>query len=166
MPEPYNRRMPAIDPFSGDIEKDWAALRTLWSRNPRVMMAEVGPKWEMPPEHRMCLDFAAHYPDSKPFLIGRLADPSPVIAAYAFKCLIRVADVHPDEVPKEVLSREEKIDILVHSRTETQTLAEFFREYFEIYTGRDEVLEEQKRTLDWQQNDLERYKRSTENPPT
>jgi len=158
--------MAAKDPFSGDLEKDWACLSALWSRTPPLMMAEVGPTWETPAEHRMCLDFVGHYPNSRDFLIGKLSDPSPLIAAYAFKCLIRTADVQSRDIPKAVLLRGETIEIAHHSTVQTQTLAEFFGEYFERYSSQEDLREEEQRTLDWQKNELAQYKRSTQNPPS
>src|SRR5215813_6936820 len=111
--------------FTGDLEQDGLRLCELWTKPGIVLGSEVGPTWEMPPQHEACIVFAERYPDSKDFLIKRLSEADPVIAAYAFKCLIRIADVRPADIPEIVTSRQDAITTLFHSRQETKTLADF-----------------------------------------
>src|SRR3954468_10672711 len=125
------------DPFSGDLEKDWAWLRELWLSKPTLMQAEVGPKWEMPGQHRACIDFARRYPEAKEFLLGKLSDPLPLIAAYAFKCLVRITDLKSSDLPETVRTRKESITVRWHSHQHPQALAEYFSGYFESYEDRD-----------------------------
>jgi hypothetical protein len=79
--------------WTGNLTHDWRLLCGLWKQSPHVLQSEVGPRWEMPPQHEACIEFADHDPNSKAFLIAQLADHDPRIAAYAFKCLARVSDI-------------------------------------------------------------------------
>ena len=147
--------------FTGNLEQDWLRLCELWTKPEIVLGSEVGPTWEMPPQHEACILFAERYPDSKEFLLKRLSEPDAVLAAYAFKCLIRVADIQPADIPEIVISRQDSLTTLFHSRQETKTLAGFMSEYFESFSCRNELLENQERSLSWQRNELAKYKNAT-----
>ena len=148
--------------FTGDLNVDWRNLCAFWTQSKQVLGAEVGPLWETPGQHIACILFAHKYPDSKQFLVERLSDEDPIVAAYAFKCLIRVTDLKHDDIPPSVRSRADSIDTVFHSFVERKTLAEFMSEYFESFASREELLEVQRRTLDWQRNELAAYKRAKE----
>lgn len=140
--------------FSNDMHEDWNALCKIWKQSDKVMSGEVGPTWIMPPQHKVCLEFADHYTDSKDFIASKLADNDPLIAAYAFKILIRLDSFFRNDIPNEVFNRKEKITIHIHSFTETKTLNEYFDEYFKI----DEPIQQNdKRSLSWQDNELADY---------
>jgi hypothetical protein len=147
--------------FTGDLEQDWLRLGELWTKPGIVLGSEVGPTWEMPPQHEACIVFAERYPDSKRFLIKKLSEPDAVVAAYAFKCLIRIADIRPADIPEIAISRQDAITTLFHSRQETKTLADFMTEYFESFSSRTELLEDQEKSLSWQRNELAKYKNAT-----
>ena len=147
--------------FTGDLDQDWASLCALWTREDRVLGSEVGPRWETPSEHAACVEFAKRYPGSRDFLLARLDDPDPRLAAYAFKCLVRVTDLKPSDLPRATRERRDRITFLQHSTSSAQTLSEFFGGYFAQYSGRDELLDEQRRTQDWQDNELAKYKRAS-----
>lgn len=147
--------------FTGDKEADWTALVPLWQQSDCVMSAEVGPAWRMPPEHKVCMEFADQYPDSKIFLIARLLDPDPRLVAYAFKILIRICELQLADMPPQVMARTEEITVLHHSREETQTLQEFFAGYFES-CDHEEVMEEDERSINWQDNELAEYDRASQ----
>jgi hypothetical protein len=149
-------------PFTGDLNDDWKNLSAFWRQSERVLGSEVGPKWEMPKEHLACVLFAQAYPDSKKFLLERLFDPHPIVAAYAFKCLMRVTDLRPSDIPLSVRSRSDRIENVFHSHIQRMTLGEFISGYFEEYSSREELLDDQRRSLDWQQNELAEYERKKE----
>lgn len=108
----------------------------------------------------MCLEFAEQYPDSKAFLIAQLSDPDPRLAAYAFKILIRICELTPADIPPAVVARADEITVIVHSRGNTQTLHDFFAGYFESYV-QDSLMEDDERSMDWQNNELAEYDRSS-----
>ena len=147
-------------PFTGDLPEDWKNLSAYWLQPGQVLGAEIGPTWKMPDQHRACLHFAETYPDSKQFLLDRLSDSHPIVAAYAFKCLIRIADLRRSDVPQSVLSRTEAIETVFHSFVESKTLGQFMEDYFERYDSREELLEAQQRSLDWQKNELATYEKA------
>jgi hypothetical protein len=137
------------DLFKGELEGDWKSLCELWLREPYLMQSEVGPLWETPPQHEACIEFSKRYPDSKGFLIGKLAHQNALIAAYAFKCLVRVTDLKPEEIPEAVRLRKDRITTRHHSSREDKA-----------YANQRGLLAEQERTLGWQNNELAQYKRS------
>ena len=149
--------------WTNNLSRDWELLRSLWEQSPHVLQSEVGPRWEMPPQHKACIELADRYPDSKGFLIAQLADRDPRIAAYAFKCLARVADIQRSDTPDNVIARGEKISTLMHSFIDETTLGQFISRYFDAYGSQNELLEEQERSISWQENELKEYKRLSEN---
>jgi hypothetical protein len=146
--------------FTGDLQKDWKRLCELWRESRTVFGSEVGPMWEMSPQHKACIEFAECYPDSKDFLIQKLSEPDAVIAAYAFKCLIRVADIRVTEIPESVLSRQDPITTHFRSWKENKSLADFMAEYFKRCPSREELLKAQEHSLRWQRNELADYKKA------
>lgn len=110
----------------------------------------------------MCLDFAECYPDSKTFLIEKLMDPDPRIAAYAFKILIRF-DVDFEEIPPDVFRRGEEIGIHIHSRIDLKTLGAFVSDFFGVLDA-DSLREMDRQTREWQDGPLAEYKRATSAP--
>jgi hypothetical protein len=149
--------------WTDNLKHDWKLLRSLWEQSPHVLQSEVGPLWEMPPQHKACVEFADHYPDSKEFLIAQLADHDPRIAAYAFKCLARVTGIHRSEIRERVIGRGDKITIVMHSFTEETTLGQFIDRYFDVYRSQDDLLKEQERSLSWQQDEIAEYKTQSGN---
>jgi hypothetical protein len=145
--------------WTGSLEHDWRLLRRLWEQSPHVLQSEVGPLWEMPPQHQACIEFARHYPEGRDFLIAQLTDPDPRIAAYAFKCLARVTEICRSDIPGSVFARSEKITTLMHSFIDETTVGQFVDHYFEAYGSQEDLLEEQERSIDWQENDLKEFKR-------
>lgn len=119
--------------WTGDLNQDWKLLCDLWRQDDKVLQAEVGPLWRMPPQHEACLQFEDRYPDSKTFLIKQLSDLDPRIAAYAFKCLVRVTKIEKAELSSEVLSRADKITTLMHSFADEISVGQFINRYFETY---------------------------------
>lgn len=149
--------------WTENLNFDWKALCDLWVQSPHVLQAEVGPRWEMPPQHKACIEFADYYPDSKKFLIAQLQDPDPRIAAYAFKCLARVTDIKRSDIPSNVFNCDKKVTTLNHSFIDETTIGEFIGRYFDLYGSQDDLIEEQKRTVSWQENELAEYKKNLEN---
>lgn len=137
--------------WTGNLKRDWQLLRRLWEQSPHILQSEIGPRWEMPPQHEACIEFANHYPDSKDFLITQLQDRDPRIAAYAFKCLARVADIQRSDIPDDVFARHEKITTFLHSFVEETTTGDFIGHYFDAYSSQDDLLEEQERSINWQE---------------
>src|SRR5262249_46507904 len=96
-----------------------------------VRGSAVGPMMIPAYEHLLCDHFAVSHPDAKTFLLKKLFNPNPYLAAYAFKCLIRLPDFERTDLPEAVLSRKECIS--VHQMgwgAREMPLGEFFLGYF------------------------------------
>lgn len=93
----------------------------------------AGPNFGVSKEHKLCERFACKHPDSTDFLLAKLADPNPILAAYAFKCLIRVADLDYSDLPSDAANRTDRIDVQQSGCIrESKTLRQFFRNYYDI----------------------------------
>ena len=130
------------------MEETWSSFAEVWGKV-SVVLGFVGPAWRKAEPHLLCEEFAARHPDARVFLVQKLSDPNPYLAAYAFKCLIRVCNVQPADIPADVLSRQEEIEVqqlgcLAHR----ETLCDYFHGYFELeeYRKREEA-----RIAKWQQ---------------
>lgn len=150
--------------WTGNLDVDWASLRELWTKCDSVLQSEVGTLWAMPLQHRACVEFPKHYPESKAFLIRQLHDADQRVAAYAFKCLVRVADIKKSDVPAGILARADTVTTFFHHAHTTTTLGEFIAHYFNSYSSRNALLEEQGRSLSWQENELAEWKRHYDRP--
>ena len=63
----------------------------------------------------------------------------------------------------EMTSIMEKITTVMHSFIDETTLGQFIGHYFDAYSSQDDLLEEEERSISWQQNDLAEYKRQSGN---
>ncbi|HEY1084162.1 MAG TPA: hypothetical protein VGE29_17995 [Prosthecobacter sp.] len=155
--------------FTQTLETDWANACAVWQQREGVGSGEEGPKWQMSPEHALCLDFARLYPDatSRPFFIRQLTHPDARIAAYAFKVLIRL-DVEPPEMPMAVFARRETIRVQVHSDIREHHLGDWFLDYFGLEAEEAEhpdtagdgerlIHRQDRQTLEWQEGPLATY---------
>jgi hypothetical protein len=152
--------------FTGDRDADWEGLCRLWRERDEIMSGAVGLLWRMPPQHKVCIEFAEAYPDSKEFLISKLSDTDPRIAAYAFKTLIRIpnCDLKSSDLPPDVFNRKERIRVSAHCLTHGQRLREFFSEYFQR-KNRESISATDERAISWQDNELARYLDAIRKPP-
>lgn len=133
---------PAFTKSSFDTpELTWNGLEPEWLAAPCVFGGAVGPRRIPAYPHLLCDYFAASHPDAKSFLLRKLTDPNPYLAAYAFKCLIRLRGWKRAEIPATVTARPEKISVQQEgSEPMEMTLGEFILGYFgEIEEEEDEV---------------------------
>jgi hypothetical protein len=65
-----------------------------------------------PLEHFLAVYFAKYHRNSESFLMEKLHDPNPYLAAYAFKCLIRCRHLILADIPADVLERKDEINWL------------------------------------------------------
>jgi hypothetical protein len=93
----------------GSTEQAWERCAALWAGCGMALGGEIGPALETPLEHSLAEHFARCHPDARAFLVERLHDPDPDLAAYAFKCLIRFEPLSLGDIPKTVLDRDEVI---------------------------------------------------------
>ena len=100
-------------------------------RSDAVYGEAVGPKMLPAYEHILCEVFAQEFPDSRDFLMQKLQDQNAQVAAYAFKCLIRVAELGLEDIPESVRARQDVIhECGVGCRVRETKLGAFIAEYF------------------------------------
>jgi len=112
------------------IESDWERFADTWRGALCVRSGEVGPVMEPSQEHLLCEEFAELHPNAADFLFAKLRDPNPYLAAYAFKCLIRVRDLEVEDIPQDILHRADPIQTLWGCVARTTTLGSFIRRYW------------------------------------
>ncbi len=118
---------------SSTPEETWDHNVPLWLASGCVLGGAICPNFGVSKEHKLCERFANKHPDATNFLLGKLSDPNPILAAYAFKCLIRVADLDYANLPTDVANRTETIDVQqAGCIRETKTLRQFLRNYYDI----------------------------------
>ena len=119
--------------FSSTPDETWNKNVPQWLASCRVLGARVGPNFEVSKEHKLCERFARKHSSATEFLIGKLSAPNPILAAYAFKCLIRLADLEYNDLPTDAANRTETIEVFQTGCIgETKTLRQFIRNYYDI----------------------------------
>ena len=114
-------------------EEKWNANVAQWLSSGHVLGGNVGPNFSTTKEHKLCVRFAASYPDAAEFLRNKLRDPNPILAAYAFKCLIRVVDLNYEDIPADVSERSDVIEVQQNGCIgETKSFRQFVRDYFDL----------------------------------
>jgi len=112
-------------------ELTWYGLEPEWASAGCVLGGAVGPRMIPAYEHLLCDHFAVSHPESKAFLLGKLSDANPYLAAYAFKCLIRLPNFERNDLPESVLSRQERVSVRQGGcRAHEMKLRDFFLGYF------------------------------------
>jgi hypothetical protein len=115
----------------GSTTEAWARCAPSWSQSRNALGGEVGPNLETPFVHSLAAHFGRYHPDARAFLTERLFDPDPYLAAYAFKCLTRFDPLSMEDIPKEVLDRDEIIDAQRWGCfVDRLTLGQYMHEYF------------------------------------
>jgi hypothetical protein len=112
-------------------ETTWYAYQRIWEAADCVSGRAVGPTMVPSYEHLLCEDFARIHPDALDFVIGKLSDRNPHVAAYAFKCLVRMKDVSRADLPEAIFRRKAPIKELGFGcKVRLTTLADFVEGFF------------------------------------
>jgi hypothetical protein len=116
----------------GSTVEAWDRYVPLWSQARCACGGQIGPSLTTPLVHSLAEHFARYHPDARPFLTAQLSNTDPILAAYAFKCLIRFDPIFMDDLPAEVLARSEAIEALRFGCVmEMLPLGQYMREYFQ-----------------------------------
>ncbi len=93
----------------GRIDEAWDRCATIWRQRGFVCQwtAHAGASFE----HDLAAALALRHPGEAAFFANKLTDPDPLLAAYAFKCLIRLAKPRREDLPVGLLQRSEKIQV-------------------------------------------------------
>ena len=125
--------------FRSTPDETWDNNVPQWLASGCVLGGMVGPNFGVSKEHKLCERFARQHPGAAEFLIGKLSDPNPILAAYAFKCLIRVADLDYSDLPTDAANRTETVDVQQSGCIrETKTLRQFIRNFFDVHDPDDD----------------------------
>jgi hypothetical protein len=90
-------------------------------------------------QHILCEVFAQEFPGSRDFLMQKLQDKNPQIAAYAFKCLVLVAELQLEDIPESVRTRKDVIqECGVGCKVRETKLGTFIADYFGSTDEEDE----------------------------
>ena len=111
-------------------EYDWERFGETWRTANCVCSGAVGPVMEPSEEHLLCKEFAELHPEAGDFLFSKLRDPDPYLAAYAFKCLVRVRELEMEDIPHDILYRTDPIYTLWGCVRRPDTLGSFIRGYW------------------------------------
>src|SRR5262249_46620482 len=114
---------------TGKIEEAWERCSKVWTEVGLVCQ-EAPYHRSVPFAHLLAVALARQHRTQKSFFFRKLLDPDPLLAAYAFKCLIRVCKLRRETFPEEALSRSEPIKVLGGRFVNTELLGDFFKVYF------------------------------------
>jgi hypothetical protein len=115
----------------GSPQNAWNRCARLWAASNIAYGGMVGPELVTPFEHSLAENFVGYHRHSRDFLIEQLHDPNPILAAFAFKCLIRCGPLRPDDIPAAVLARNDQINAQrIGCCVVSMTLAKYISDYF------------------------------------
>lgn len=109
----------------------WNRCSQVWIAAGCVYGSAVGPDLSEPFSHSLAAWFPWYHWGAREFLLCRLRDSNPLLAAYAFKCLLRAGPLTQDDIPQDVLERTDEITALRFGCcSETLSLGDYIRQYF------------------------------------
>jgi hypothetical protein len=111
----------------GDIARAWQRCSVVWQK--AGVVSQEWHEW-IPFPHRLAASLAQRHRSSPLFFRGKLLDPDPLLAAYAFKCLIRTCELRREEMPPGTLARAENVKVQHGRRMYEEPLGVFFEGYF------------------------------------
>jgi hypothetical protein len=113
----------------GRVEQAWERCAEYWKECGIVL----GPRERgVPFPHELAVALARQFPGRRQFFLAKLADHDPLLAAYAFKCLIRMGDLRRHHPPESVQGRCERVKVLsgLSCCIDEEPLGLFFEGYF------------------------------------
>src|SRR4051794_39473041 len=99
--EDIERRAGTEPLVRGRVEDAWERCGAAWRECGRVCQftSYDGSAFQ----HDLAVAMAPKHRRHRGFFLGKVADPDPLLAAYAFKCLIRVGSLRREDLPAEAL---------------------------------------------------------------
>jgi hypothetical protein len=112
----------------GRVEDAWERCVAVWREGGLVC------QWAAHDEpafgHQLAVALARQHRRKRAFFLGKVADPDPLLAAYAFKSLIRAGKPRREELPAGALQRPDPIRILWADLVIEQPLGEYLEAWF------------------------------------
>lgn len=115
---------------SASVEESWSRCAQVWTSVDCVFSGVWSPSRGTPFAHTLCEEFGKAQPGSRAFLRKKLRDPDPRLAAYSFRCLIRLEKLDRRRIPKDLLSSRRTFEHLVGCFMHRTTISRYFRKYF------------------------------------
>lgn len=112
----------------GNVEDAWKRCCEVWKRIGLVCQwsdhdgAGFG--------HLLAVALAERQREQQTFFLSKVADPDPLLAAYAFKCLIRTIKPERKQLPAGSLQRTEVIPVLWADLVDEKPLGEYLEGWF------------------------------------
>src|SRR5262249_17527098 len=112
----------------GRVEDAWARCAAVWREGGLVCQwaAHDGAAFG----HELAVVLARQPRSKRAFFLGEGADPAPLVAAWAFECLIRAGRVRREELPAGALRRTDTIRVLWADLVSEQPLGEYLEGWF------------------------------------
>lgn len=80
--------------------------------------------------HELAVALARYHRTERAYFLGKIADPDPLMAAYAFKCLIRTGRLRREELPVGALQRSEPVKVLWADLVDEVPLGDYLEGWF------------------------------------
>jgi hypothetical protein len=112
----------------GRVEDAWKRCSVVWREGGLVCQRAAHHRAAF--GHELAVALARQHRSQQAFFLSKLSDPDPLLAAYAFKCLIRVGKPRREELPRGVLDRAEPIKVLWADLVDQQSLGSYFEGWF------------------------------------
>jgi hypothetical protein len=107
----------------GSVEEAWDRCAAVW-REAGVVGNGADDHWVF--DHELAAALGRRHRRRRPFFLERIADADPLLAAYAFKCLLRTGEVRGDDLPVGSLQRTEPVDVQWADMILPEPLGEYF----------------------------------------
>jgi hypothetical protein len=111
------------------VEEAWERCSTVWKK--RGLVCQYAAHDGAAFEHELAAILARKHPGQGRFFLEKLSDQDPLLAAYAFKFLIRVCKPLRDDLPQGVLQRSEFINVLWADLVDQKPLGTYFEGWFQ-----------------------------------
>jgi hypothetical protein len=112
----------------GSVEAAWERCSRIF-REERYVVLQAG-HVETAFPHALARALGSRHRAQSKFFRKKLNDRDPLLAAYAFKCLVHACDLHRKDIPRKAMERQDRVTILWADLGEEMTLSRFFENYF------------------------------------
>jgi hypothetical protein len=107
----------------GSVEQAWDRCAAVW-REAGVVGNGADDHWVF--DHELAVALGRRHRRRRPFFLEKIGDVDPLLAAYAFKCLLRTGTVCRDDLPVGSLQRTEPVDVQWADMIAPEPLGQYF----------------------------------------
>jgi hypothetical protein len=113
---------------SGRVEEAWTRCAVVWQKE--GLLCQCAPHVRASFGHELAVALARQHSKEAAFFLRKVADPDPLLAAYAFKCLIRVVKPCREDLPAGALQRSETIQVQWADHVWEETISAYLEGWF------------------------------------